>query len=128
VLPTPWLIALALVVGLIVLIPARRLQIAGFSPRTIGLFALGLWLLAMVVAIRPAGSRFLVPFLLVLYLAPFVAGPERLRRVATRGSARSGAVRPGNDGKPPMKNVTPPDANAGPDASDRPTDDDRAHP
>lgn len=127
-LPTPWLIALALVVGLIVLIPARRLQIAGFSPRTIGLFALGLWLLAMVVAIRPAGSRVLVPFLLVLYLAPFVAGPDRLRRVATRGSARSDAVQPGDAGKPPMKNVTPPDEDAAPGADDRPSDDDRTHP
>lgn len=115
-LPTPWLIALALVVGLIVLIPARRLRLAGFASRTIGLYALGLWLLAMALAIRPVGSRIVVPFLLVAYLAPFVAGPDRMRRIATRGS-----IGPGRDGRPPMKNVTPPDA----DATDGPDDDDR---
>lgn len=98
----PWLVALALVVGLLVLIPARRLQLAGVRARTIGLYALGLWILAMALAIRPAGARVLVPFLLVAYLAPFVAAPDTVRRVLRRG---------GGDPRdpPPMKDVTPPD-------------------
>lgn len=107
-LAPPWLLALALVVGLLVLIPARRLQLSGFAPRTIGLYALGLWILAMAFAIRPAGGRILVPFLLVLYLAPFVAGPDQVRRIFRRP--------PGPDGppidRPPMKDVTPPDPGA----------------
>ena len=60
-LPAPWLIALAFIVGLLVLLPARRLQLSGISPRVVGLYALGLWILAMVLAIRPVGVRILVP-------------------------------------------------------------------
>ena len=102
-MPAPWLLALALVVGLLVLIPARRLQLAGFSSRIIGLYALGVWALAMVMAIRPIAIRLLVPFLLIAYLAPFVGAPDRVRRFVDRGR------RPPRGG-PPMKNVTPPDA------------------
>jgi hypothetical protein len=99
-LPAPWLLALALVVGLLVLIPSRRLQAAGLRPRTIGLYAVGLWTLAMALAIRPGATRFLIPILLIAYLAPFVAGPEQVQRVLARGRVGPGA-------KPPMKDVTP---------------------
>ena len=108
-LPAPWLLALALGVGLLVLIPARRLQLSGVSGRAIGLYVLVLWLLAMLVAIRPVATRFLVPILLVAYLAPFVAGPDQVRRLLRRpprppsGTGRDGVERP------PMKDVTPPD-------------------
>jgi hypothetical protein len=101
-MPAPWLLALALVVGLLVLIPARRLHTALVDPRVIALYALGLWALAMLVAIRPIGARFLIPILLIAYLAPFVAAPEQVRRVLYRG-------------KPPMKNVTPHDGDKGND-------------
>ena len=37
-LPAPWLLALALVVGLLVLIPARRLQLGGVSARAAGAY------------------------------------------------------------------------------------------
>jgi len=104
-LAPPWLLALGLVLALLVLIPARRLQLAGLAPRTIGLFALTLWALAMFVAISPGGARVLIPILLVAYLAPFVAAPDRVARVLRRGG---GAGRTG-DGRPPIKNVTPPE-------------------
>jgi hypothetical protein len=97
----PWLLALALVLALLVLIPARRLQIAGTSSRVIAAYAIGLWASAMFLAVRPGASRILVPFLLVIYLAPFVAAPERIGRILRR--------RPPSDGRPPMKDVTPPD-------------------
>jgi hypothetical protein len=103
-LPAPWLIAVGLVVALLVLLPARRLQLAGFSARTISLYALAVWSMAMLLAFRPIGARFLVPFLIVAYIAPFVGAPEGVRRVIGRGS------RPTDPGRPPMKNVTPPDA------------------
>jgi hypothetical protein len=111
----PWLLALGLVLGLLVLIPARRLQLAGVAPRTIGLLALVLWSLAMLVAIRPGATRVLVPILLVAYLAPFVAAPDRVGRVLGRGGGRGrgGPAGPGGQGldrRPPPKNVTPPDA------------------
>jgi len=100
----PWLLALGLVLALLVLIPARRLQLAGLAPRTIGLYALTLWLLAMLVAIEPAASRIVVPILLAAYLAPFVAAPDRVRGILGRGGRR-----PGGSARRPMKNVTPPD-------------------
>ena len=101
-MPPPWLLAVALVVALLALIPARRLQLAGMSSRTIGLYALGLWVVAMALAVRPTGTRILVPLLIVAYVAPFVAAPDRVRRVLSRR-------RPGPDAGPPMKNVTPTD-------------------
>jgi hypothetical protein len=106
-LPAPWLLALALGLGLLVLIPARRLQLSGLSGRVIGLYVLVLWLLAMVVAIRPVATRFLVPMLIVAYLAPFVAGPDQVRRLLRRPPPSA----PGRDEveRPPMKDVTPPD-------------------
>ena len=110
----PWLLALGLVLGLLVLLPARRLQLAGLSPRTIGLLAVTLWALAMLVAVSRGGARVLVPILLLAYLAPFVAAPDRLGRVLRRGG------RP-PDERPPMKNVTPPDSDVATDT--RPRDD-----
>lgn len=109
-MPAPWLLALGLVLALLVLLPARRLQLAGLSSRVIGAYAVGMWLFAMVVAIRPIAARFVIPILILAYLAPFVAAPERVGRFLTRGrGARGpGADGPGADGRP-VKDVTPPD-------------------
>ena len=104
-LPPPWLLALGLVVGLLVLLPARRLQVAGVAPGWIGLYALVLWILAMALAVRPVGARIIVPFILVLYLAPFVAAPDRVGRFLRRGGPPGGS----SDERPPIKDVTPPD-------------------
>jgi hypothetical protein len=114
----PWLLALGLALGLLVLLPARRLQLAGLAPRTIGMYALGLWLLTMFVAIQPTAGRILVPILVVAYIAPFVAAPERVGRFLRRG----GPPGRGDAGQhPPMKNVTPRDADV---TSDPPRHDD----
>jgi hypothetical protein len=93
----PWLLALALGLGLLVLIPARRLRAAGLSSGSVGLYALTLWGLAMLVAIRPGATRIVIPLLLLAWVAPFIAGPDVLGRVLRRQS------------RPPIKNVTPPD-------------------
>lgn len=99
---SPSLLALALVVGLLVLLPARRLQLAGLSTRAVGLYAVTMWLAGVFLAIRPVGAKFLVPILLLAYIAPFVAAPEVVGRVLRRGQPR-------DPPPPPMKNVTPPD-------------------
>lgn len=116
-MPAPWLLALGIGIGLLVLLPARRLQLAGLSSRAIGAYALALWGLAMIIAIRPIGARFLVPILLAAYLAPFVAAPERVGRFLTRGRGRGAgqgpAAGPGADGRE-VKDVTPPDDRPGP--------------
>ena len=111
-LPAPALLAVGLILGLIILLPARRLQLAGFSGRAIGLYAACLWALAFFLAVRPVAARFLVPILLIAYLAPFVAAPGRLSRIVARGRGRGGPGGTGGTGeppKPPIKNVTPPD-------------------
>jgi hypothetical protein len=97
---SPLLLGLGLALGLIVLLPARRLYLAGLSSRSIGIYALGLWLLACAVAVRPVATRFLIPILLVAYIAPFVAAPDRLGNVLRR--------QPPDLPPPPMKDVTPP--------------------
>jgi len=98
-MPAPWLLALGLVLALIVLIPAKRLQLAGVSGRVTGAYAIALWLMGMLIAIRPVGIRVLLPILLIAYLAPFIAGPDRVARVLARRRLDP----------PPVKNVTPPD-------------------
>jgi hypothetical protein len=118
VLPAPWLLALALVVGLLVLIPAQRLRLGGYAPRTIGLYAVVLWALAMLLVVRPIGGRLLVPLVLIGYLAPFVGAPGEVRRAIDRRRPRTAG------GRPTMKNVTPPDA----DAAVSPQPDDRHDP
>ncbi|HYH93133.1 MAG TPA: hypothetical protein VD763_08245 [Candidatus Saccharimonadales bacterium] len=117
-MPTPALIALVLIVGLIVLVPARRLQTAGLRPAAIGAYALVLWVLGMALALRPVASRILVPVLILLYVAPFIPAPGVIRRVL----GGSGRPAPGRDRgprrtptRPPMKNVTPPDVGVPPD-------------
>jgi hypothetical protein len=108
-LPAPALLAVGLVLALIILLPARRLQLAGFSGRAIGLYAVCLWALAFFLAVRPFAARFLIPILLIAYLAPFVVAPGRLSGIVSRGRGRGG---PGRAGDPPqrqIKNVTPPD-------------------
>ena len=104
-MPASWLLALGFALGLLVLIPARRLQAADFTSRTIGLYAIALWAMGMLLAIRPLGARFLVPILLIAYLAPFIGAPEQVRRVLARGRGRGRM--PGTPGAPPMKDVTP---------------------
>ena len=103
-LPAPALLLLGLALAFVVLLPARRLQLAGLAGRTIGLYALILWALALVLAILPGATRFLIPILLIAFIAPFVVAPDRLGRIVRRG----GPTDPPEPSKPPMKNVTPP--------------------
>jgi hypothetical protein len=112
VLPAPALLAVGLALGFLVLLPARRLQLAGLSARVIGAYAAGLWVLAFLLAFRPVMVRVLLPIALIAYIAPFVVAPGRIARVVQLGRGRRDP--PG----PPMKNVTPP----GPDGPAGPTD------
>jgi hypothetical protein len=105
-LPAPALLILGLALAFVVLLPARRLQLAGFAGRSIALYALILWALAFLLAIRPAATRFLIPILLIAFIAPFVVAPARLARIVRRGHATGGAG--GDPERPPIRNVTPP--------------------
>ncbi|MDP2350462.1 MAG: MerC domain-containing protein [Chloroflexota bacterium] len=78
---SPALLLTFLVAGLLALLPVWRLHRAGWPSSWLAtawvVFALGI-----VVGVRfPGPFRLLLPILILLYVAPFVAGPERLSRV-----------------------------------------------
>jgi len=96
----PLLLVIVLVAALVGLIPVWRLRIAGWPPRWLVLAWL-LYAASIFLAVRaPLATRFLLPILVLAYVAPFIAGPERLTRVL-RG--------PGEPARPVI-DVTPPAA------------------
>jgi hypothetical protein len=96
---SPVLLFTVLVAALVGLVPVWRLRVAGWPANAL----LTAWIVFAVVvfaAVRaPVAARWLVPILVLAYVAPFVAGPERLTRVLR---ART-STRPR-----PMIDVTPP--------------------
>lgn len=83
----PVLLVTLLLVGILALIPVWRLRVAGWPPRWLFAAWLAIALMALLVLRLPGPARFLLPFLVLAYVAPFVAGPERLTRVLGGGSA-----------------------------------------
>lgn len=70
-----------LVATLLALVPVWRLHVAGWPLRSL-FTAWVVYAAAIFAAVRfPGPVRFLVPVLVLAYVAPFVAGPERLSRV-----------------------------------------------
>ena len=91
----PTTIALALLLALLVLVPTRRLAIAGAQRETLAAYFLGVWLLSVLAVV--VGPRVLLAVVLVAYVIPFVTlgpGIEAVRRRFTQ---------------PPIKDVTPRD-------------------
>jgi hypothetical protein len=77
----PALLLTLLVAGLLALLPVWRLHRAGWPRRWLAT-AWIIYALGIVVGVRfPGPFRFVLPILVLLYVAPFVAGPERLARV-----------------------------------------------
>lgn len=91
----PVLLALVGGLALLALIPARRLYRAGWPSGVILGYWVALILLGLLVAELRGPARFLVPILIVAYVAPFVTARESLARLF------------GADERPPMKDVTP---------------------
>lgn len=80
----PALVLLFLVAALLAMIPVWRLHRAGWSAGSL-FTAWVLYLVGIFVGVRfPGGLRFLLPILVLAYVAPFVAGPERLTRLFGR--------------------------------------------
>lgn len=84
-LPAPWLIALVLLCFVLAAIPTRRLSQAGIRPGWLGVYLLLLVVLGVVVVAARGPGRVLVPFLVVLYVAPLVVAPEATARWLRRG-------------------------------------------
>ncbi len=105
-MPVPALLALTVVLGLLVLIPTRRLYLSGWrGPVLWGYFVLVLAMAVVIAEIR-VPARFLIPILVVAYLAPFVTARAGLDRLLGRGGRDGGPI---DEGRPPPKDVTPPD-------------------
>jgi len=84
-LPAPWLIALVLLCFVLAAIPTRRLVLAGIRPAWLWAYVLLLVVLGVIVVAARGPGRFLVPFLVVLYVAPLVVAPETTARWLRRG-------------------------------------------
>ncbi len=100
-----------LLAGLLALIPVWRLRVAGWPQAWLFASWVTYAVVILLVMRFVAVSRYLLPVLVVLYIAPFVAGPERLARLV--GNRRREEPRP-------VKDVTPPPAPAIPPARRKP--------
>lgn len=114
-MPTFAFVALVVAIGVLALIPARRLHLAGCSGTLVGVYFLSVVAMGLLVAELRGPARYLVPILVVAYVAPFVTardGMARLRDRLSGGPPRRGPGAPPRDDvrRPPMKNVTPTDA------------------
>ncbi len=83
--PAPWLIGLVLLCILLAAIPTRRLADAGLRPSWLATYMLTLVALGVVVVASRGVGRFLIPFLVVLYVGPLVVAPDRTARWLRRG-------------------------------------------
>lgn len=114
---TPTAILIGGLAALLALIPTRRLFLAGWSRNGLLAYWLTITLTAMVVSVMPAPARFLVPFLIIAYLMPFVTlrtGLDRVRErlglpPASRPTGAAGGDSRSGERARPVKNVTPPD-------------------
>lgn len=112
-MPGPAFVALALVLALLVLVPTRRLYLAGWRQDWLATYYLIVLGLAILVAEVRGPAKFLVPILVIAYLAPFVTAREGFARLL--GTSRPSAPDPPKDVTP--RDVTPHDD---PDPTDGP--------
>jgi uncharacterized membrane protein YgcG len=78
------ILGVALVAFVLALIPTRRLFLSGWRPAPLAAYLLILVALAVVAVLFRAGTRVVVPALLVLYVLPFVGAPEVVARTVGR--------------------------------------------
>jgi len=114
-----------LVACVLALLPVWRLNVAGWSPRSLFTAWIAYVLLGLVVVAFPGTTRFLLPILVLAVVAPFVAGPERLARVLGGRSRRSGVIIDVTP-RPAPQLPEPPARGTGHDDEDRPRDDEAA--
>lgn len=96
----PAILALVLILGVLALVPTRRLARLGWSGGSLAAYFLTLWLLGLVAALAGGAARLLVPVLLAVWVAPFLSWRDGLDRVFNR-------TRHADDQRP-IRNVTPP--------------------
>jgi len=97
---SPYLLGLAGLLAVLMLLPTRRLFVAGWDRPALTTYFVAMWGLAMLAALAEGPLRYLVPVLLVGYLAPFI-------------TFRAGVVRVFG-ARRPVRNVTPQKPEDGP--------------
>lgn len=105
-MPNPALLALVGLLFLLLLAPTRRLQLAGWPSRALATYLGSMLLLGLLVAELRGPARFLVPILVIGYLAPFVTLRSGLDRL--RGRGRPGGNHDVHVERPPVKSVSGP--------------------
>jgi hypothetical protein len=95
-----------LLAGLLALVPVWRLRVAGWPPAWLFASWVTYAVVILIVMRFVSVSRYLLPVLVILYIAPFVAGPERLARLV--GSRRREEPRPVIDVTPKPPPAIPP--------------------
>lgn len=95
-------LVLVAAIALLVLLPTRRLYLAGWSEGALAAYFLALIAFGLLVAELRGPARYLVPILVVAYVAPFVTFRAGVARIV--GRPPSPVVRPG-----PIRRVGPSD-------------------
>jgi len=117
-MPTLAFVVLIAAIALLVLVPTRRLFLAGLPSAVLTTYFLAMLALGFVVAELRGPARFLIPIFVLGYIAPFITARNGMTRLRGRTSG-SPPSRPGSTGatggrddvrRPPMKNVTPTEA------------------
>ena len=99
---SPTFLAVALTLFVVLLLPVDRLRRAGWSPRAMSAYLLTMLVLGLVLVELPGPARFLVPILIIGYLAPFVTARVGLDRFRP---ARQPTI---TVERPPIKQVSGP--------------------
>ncbi len=107
---SPGFLALGLLLALLVLVPTRRLHLRGWTSSRLATYYVAVVLLGLLVAELRGPARFLVPILVIAYLAPFLTIRDGLARLLGRPRHRPPGA---GAGRPAPRNVTPPDADLG---------------
>jgi len=121
-MPTLGFVLLIIAIALLAMIPTRRLFLAGWSTGALTAYFLIVVALGLFVAELRGPARYLIPILVVVYIAPFVTARDGIRRLRDRMSGVPPAPRdggaPGGGSRaaraqarrPAPKNVTPKEA------------------
>jgi hypothetical protein len=107
-MPSPAILALTGLLFLLFLVPTRRLQLAGWPSRALGSYLGGMLVLGLVAAELRGPTRFLVPILVIGYVAPFVTFRSGLERLLGGGRRRKGTRPDVRVERPPVRTVSGP--------------------
>jgi hypothetical protein len=112
-MPSLAFVALLGAIGLLALLPTRRLHVGGWKNPALTTYFLILVALGLLVAELRGPARYLIPILVVIYVAPFVITRDGIARVRGRMGGGPTIIDPGRQRRSTRsepKNVTPKEA------------------